>query len=102
MARQPQITRTITTTTAKFLVVHLDTKATEAVELTLPRTYKDDNAILKMAEKRNEDKNLKYVAVLDTLVVQKKLWGMSEEEFIDKGHELPPRGSHADAEAVEA
>ena len=102
MARQPQITRTITTTTAKFLVVHLDTKVTEAVELTLPRQYKDDAAMLKMAEKRNEDKSLKFVAVLDTPVVRKKLWGMSEDEFIDKGHELPPRGSHADAESVEA
>lgn len=102
MARQPQITRTITTTTAKFLVVHLDTKDTEAVELTLPRKYKDDAAMLKMAEKRNEDMNIKFVAVLDTPVVQKKLWGMSEDEFIDKGHELPPRGSHADTDSVEA
>lgn len=102
MARQPQITRTITTTKAKFLVVHLDTKATEAVEITLPRKYKDDAAMLKMAEKRNEDTNLKFVAVLDTPVVEKKLWGMTEDEFIDKGHELPPRGAHADAESVEA
>lgn len=90
MARQPVITRTITTTTAEFLAVHVDTKSTETVTLTLPRTYKDEQAMLKMANKRGENSSVKYVAVISTPVVNKKRWGMTEEEFIDKGHEFPP------------
>lgn len=104
MARQPVITRTITTTTADFLAVHVDTKSTETVTLTLPRTYKDEQAMLKMANKRSENSTVKYVAVVSTATVNKKRWGMTEEEFIDKGHEFPPyktaddTGSETDAD----
>ena len=102
MARQPVITRTITTTTADFLAVHVDTKSTETVTLTLPRTYKDEQAMLKMANKRSENSGLKYVAVISIPVVNKKRWGMTEEEFIDQGHEFPPYKSVDDADAEDA
>lgn len=91
MARQPYVTRTITTTKAKFLVVNVDTRDTETVEMTLPRTYKDEAAMVKMAQKRCDKPNVKVISVIDTPTVEKKLWGMSEEDFIDAGHELPPR-----------
>lgn len=96
MARQHVITRTITTTTVDVLAVRVDSKSTETVTLTLPRTYKDEAAMLKMANKRSENSTVKYVAVISTPVVNKKRWGMTEEEFIDKGHEFPPYKSSDD------
>lgn len=101
MARQPVITRTITTTRVEMLAVNIDTKQTETVEVILPRTYKDDTAMLKMANKRNENQSIKYVAVIGSPVVSSKRWGMTEEEFIDKGHEFPPYKSKDDTEEVE-
>ena len=101
MARQPVITRTITTTKVEMLAVNIDSKSTVTVEVTLPRTYKDDAAMLKMANKRNENQSIKYVAVTGTPAVESKRWGMTEEEFIDKGHEFPPYKSKDDAEDVE-
>lgn len=101
MARQPVITRTITTTKVEMLAVNVDSKSTETVEVTLPRTYKDEQAMLKMANKRNENQSLKYVAVTGTPTVESKRWGMTEEEFIDKGHEFPPYKSKDDTDDVE-
>lgn len=101
MARQPVITRTITTTKVEMLAVDIDSKSTVSVEVTLPRTYKDDAAMLKMANKRNEDESIKFVAVIGTPIVESKRWGMTEEEFIDKGHEFPPYKSKDDTEGVE-
>lgn len=101
MARVPVITRTITTTKVEMLAVNLDSKSTETVEVTLPRTYKDEQAMLKMANKRNENQSIKYVAVTGTPAVESKRWGMTEEEFIDKGHEFPPYKSKDDTEDVE-
>lgn len=105
MARVPVITRTITTTKVEMLAVNLTSKSTETVEVTLPRTYKDEQAMLKMANKRNENSTIKFVAVTGTPAVESKRWGMTEEEFIDKGHEFPPYKSKddtADDEIVEA
>lgn len=101
MARQPVITRTITTTKVEMLAVNLGSRSTETVEVILPRTYKDDTAMLKMANKRNEDESVKFVAVTGEPIVESKRWGMTEEEFIDKGHEFPPYKSKDDTEDVE-
>lgn len=101
MARQPVITRTITTTKVEMLAVDIDSKSTVSVEVILPRTYKDDTAMLKMANKRNENQSIKFVAVTGTPIVESKRWGMTEEEFIDKGREFPPYKSKDDTEDVE-
>ena len=95
MARQPQVTRTCITTIAKILAVNLDTKETSFVEMTLPREYKDDDALLKMAAKLNTNKRLKLVAVDDTHT-EKKLYGMSEAEFLKHAKVLPPRAVKID------
>lgn len=98
MSRQPVVTRTITTTTVKLLAVDTATKTTDEVQVTLPRTYKNDDALLKMANKRRDNEHVKFVAVLDAPVVQKKRWGMTEEEFIDAGREFPPYKAGDDAD----
>lgn len=101
MARQPVITRTITTTKVEMLAVNIDSKSTETVEVILPRIYKDDTAMLKMANKRNENPSIKFVAVIGTPSVESKRWGMTEEEFIDKGHEFPPYKAKDEIDTVE-
>lgn len=98
MSRAPVVTRTITTTTVKLLAVDMTSKTTDEVQVTLPRTYKNDDALLKMANKRRDKEHVKFVAVLDAPVVQKKRWGMTEEEFIDAGREFPPYKSEDDAD----
>lgn len=105
MARVPVITRTITTTKVEMLAVNIVSKSTVSVVVILPRTYKDDTAMLKMANKRNENQSIKFVAVIGTPSVESKRWGMTEEEFIDKGREFPPyksKDDSADEKIVEA
>lgn len=95
MARQPQVTRTCTTTYAKIFAVNLDTKETMMVEMTLPREYKDDDALLKMAAKLSDNKRIKLVSV-DESRVEKELRGMSEAEFLKYSRPLPPRAVKID------
>jgi hypothetical protein len=101
MARQPVITRTITTTKVEMLAVDIDSKSTVSVEVTLPRTYKDEQAMLKMANKRNVNPAIKFVAVIGTPIVESKRWGMTEQELIDMGYEFPPYKVKADTDDVE-
>lgn len=83
MARIPMVTRTITSTNATIMCVNTSTKQVEEVSKVLPRTYADDNAILKYIEKHNvfEGTELKPVSVVSS-VVFKALYGMREEEFV--------------------
>jgi len=89
--RTPQVTRTITTTKANVMCLDIEKGEPVNVELTLPRTYKDDKAILKAAEKVLEGENTKPVYVATT-TVEETLYGMSEVEFIKHAEILPPRG----------
>lgn len=82
MARVPQITRTIKSTKVKVLAVNETTKAVEELEMLLPRTYNNDNAILKSAIKHNERPELKLVSVIDS-EVQENRYGMLETRFIE-------------------
>lgn len=90
MARQPQVTRTITATKAVLMAANISTGEIVDVEMTLPREYKDADAILKMAGKIGENKNLRYVYVKSAEVVE-TLYGMTEAEFIRYAKPLPPR-----------
>ena len=89
MSKERMVTRTAHVTYATILAVNLAEEKTEQIVVELPRTYKDDNAILKAAEKRM-DSNHKLVHVIET-DVQDKLVGMTEEEFFAHAVELPPR-----------
>ena len=97
MARKPMVTRTITTTKANVLCLNIETGEPFNKEVTLLRTFKDDKALLKQAEKViNNDKqkavHVVYKEVLETL------YGMTEENFVALAQELPPRGSNAEDE----
>lgn len=90
MAREPMVTRTIKTT--KVTVLCVDTIAGETCNktVTVPRTYKDEVALMKVVKTLIETELIKVVYIVDTEVVE-TLYGMSEQEFIEVAKILPPR-----------
>ena len=90
MARAPQVTRTIQTTHAIVLCMDIENREPCNRDVILPRTYKDDNAILKAVKKVIETDTLKAVQVVSSMV-QETLYGMSEQDFIAHATILPPR-----------
>lgn len=90
MARTPQVTRTIQTTHATVLCMDIENREPCNKEVILPRTYKDENAILKAVKKAIETDTLKPVQVVSHMV-QETLYGMSEQDFIAHAVILPPR-----------
>ena len=97
MARVPMVTRTITTTKANVLC--LDIVAGEPFNevVVLPRTYKDDKALMKQVSKIIDNEQRKAVHVVDKEEVE-TLYGMTEQDFIQLAKVLPPRGANANAE----
>lgn len=93
MARVPQVTRTIQTTKVNVMCVNIDKGETFTQELVLPRTYKDDKAILKFIENSSviDNVHFKVVHVISAEVVE-TLYGMSEQKFIQLADVLPARG----------
>jgi hypothetical protein len=89
MARKPMITRSIPTTKVTALCVNPETREVTETTITLPRTYKDEKALMK-ALANAETSQLKVVSVLGT-EVNETLYGMDEQKFIDNAEILPPR-----------
>lgn len=85
MARKRQVTRTIKTTVATIKAVDLEKEEMLTMSLTLPQTYKDNDAVLKKAKSMVTNPNMEVVKVIDTVVVE-HLYGMPEEEFINLAH----------------
>ena len=85
MARVPQVTRTIKTTKVLVKAVDIENDKMVDMEFILPRTYKDDNAILKAVSKVHKNENMKIVKVMRK-DVEEALYGMTEEEFIKSAH----------------
>lgn len=90
MARVPMVTRTIVTTKATVMVVNIPQGETETKSIVLPRTYKDDKALLKQCTKVVDTEELKVVSVLAKEEVE-TLYGMTEQQFIETAKVLPPR-----------
>ena len=82
MARKPMVTRTITTTKANVLC--LDIVAGEPFNkvVTLPRTYKDEKALMKKVSEVIDNDTQKAVHVVAKEEVE-QLYGMSEQDFIE-------------------
>lgn len=92
MARQPQVTRTIQTTKAKVLCIDLVNEQPFTQEVVLPRTYKDERSMMKKLKPMLDSETVKVVHV-QSFVVESTLYGMTEEEFIEKATILPARTS---------
>lgn len=90
MARQPMVTRTIQTTHCNILCMDVAECEPVNIDVVLPRTYKDENAMLKAAKKVAETETIKCVQVVSHCV-QETLYGMSESDFITHAKPLPPR-----------
>ena len=90
MARTPMVTRTIVTTKAVIMCLDVDAGEPFNKEVTLPRTYKDEKALLKKVKPLVETDTIKAVHVVDTEEVE-TLYGMTEQEFIENAQILPPR-----------
>lgn len=92
MARIPQVTRTIQTTEAKIMCLDVVRGEPIIKEVSLPRTYKDEESLLKQAKNEIETDEIKVVHVVDSFV-KETLYGMSEQDFIKVANVLPPRGT---------
>ena len=90
MARVPMVSRTITTTKVNVMCLNIETGEPENRSVTVPRTYKDTEKLLKAVRAIEETDTLKVVHVVDT-EVQETLYGMTEAEFIANAQVLPPR-----------
>lgn len=99
MARKPMVTRTLLTTKANVMCLNILTGEAENKLVTVPRTYKDNKALLKaVAPIIEADENIKAVHIVDSEVIE-TLYGMPEADFMKYATVLPPRGtSEADTE----
>ena len=90
MGRIPMVTRTITTTEVN--VMCLDVQAGEPFNqvVTVPRTYKNNEELLKKVKPLIETDTVKAVHIVDTNEIE-TLYGMTEQEFIQYAKVLPPR-----------
>lgn len=88
--REPMVTRTIVTTKVVALGMDIETCEPGNKVFILPRTYKDDKAIMKELDKRTEEENFKCVKICSTEIIE-TLYGMTEAEFIRVAKELPSR-----------
>lgn len=90
MARVPMVTRTIVTTKCNVMCLNVDTAEPFNKVVTVPRTYKDEESLLKAVKKAAETENIKCVHVVDFEQVE-TLYGMTEQQFIEHAAVLPPR-----------
>jgi len=90
MARVPQVTRTIPTTVVTFLGVNTEDRTTFEQSITLPRTYKDEQKMMKALEKVLDGEPVKAVSIISS-EVKETLYGMTEVDFIKYAKVLPPR-----------
>lgn len=95
MRKVPLITRTIQTTRANVLCLDINEAEPFNKEVILPRTYKNDEAVLKKAREIIDTDTVKAVSVVRTSV-EETLYGMPENIFIENAVVLPPRGEKAD------
>lgn len=88
--RKPMVTRTIQTTEATVLCIDITNSEPFNQTITLPRTYKDEKALMKKVASVIDDENVKAVHVVATKV-NEVLYGMTEDDFVKMALVLPPR-----------
>lgn len=93
MAR-PMVTRTIITTNATVMCLDTEEQVPVFIDVTVPRTYKTEEALLKVARPLIETETVKAVKVTSTEQVE-TLYGMPEQTFIENAVVLPPRNKEA-------
>lgn len=89
MPRVPQVTRSIQTTRANVLCLDIQQGEPFNKEVVLPRTYKNEKAMLKQVEKVINNDTVKPVHIV-SYEVQETRYGMTEQQFIEYAEILPP------------
>lgn len=84
------VTRTIPTTSVKIVCVNLNDRSVFEQNLTLPRTYKDENKLMKQIELVLKNEPIKAISIIGT-EVHETLYGMSEQDFIKNATVLDPK-----------
>ena len=97
MARVPMVTRTITTTEVNVMCLDVEKGEPINKDVTVSRTFKDDEKLLKEVKKIVETDTIKAVHIVDKREVE-TLYGMPEHEFIEHATVLPPREAKKEAE----
>lgn len=93
--RKPMVTRTITTTKVNVMCLDIETGEACNKEVTVSRTYKDDEALMKVVKPLLESDTIKPVYIVDKEEVE-TLYGMTEQDFIEHANVLPPRTQTTD------
>ena len=97
MRKVPLITRTIQTTRVNVLCLDINQAEPFNKEVVLPRTYKNDEAVLKKAREIIDTEDVKAVSILST-TVEETLYGIPENVFIENAVVLPLRPVKNDTE----
>lgn len=84
------VTRTIITTKVNVMCLDIETGEPCNESVVVPRTYKDDEKLLKKVKEVLETETLKPVHIVDKEEIE-TLYGMTEQEFIEHAKVLLPR-----------
>ena len=90
MARVPMVTRTIVATKANVMCLNVKAGEPFNTAVTVSRTYKDNETLLKKVKPLIETDDVKAVHIVDSEQIE-TLYGMTEQEFIQYAKVLPPR-----------
>lgn len=91
MARVPMVTRTIVATKITALCLNIETGEPFNETVTVSGTFKDEKSMLKAAEKLINTETERAVHIVFSEEIE-TLYGMTEQEFIQRAQVLPPRG----------
>ena len=90
MAKERMVTRTISFTEVSVISMNIETVTPKHEVIRIAGVFDNEKSLLKKLKNRYETDLYKIVAITDTKVIE-KLYGMSEEDFIEYAKELPPR-----------
>lgn len=97
MARVPMVTRTIVATKITALCLNIETGEPFNETVMISGTFKDEKSMLKAAEKLLNTETERAVHIVFSEEIE-TLYGMTEQEFIQRAQVLPPRGKKEEAE----
>lgn len=89
MARKPMVTRSFEVTKVNVMMCNTITAEVHNKEFEVPRTYKDNDKLLKVVKEMVETDSDKVVTIVDKSIAT-KLFGMSEADFLKNAIELDP------------
>ena len=87
MAKEREITRTLSVTVAKILCIDLTTEKLDETEVKVSGVYKDKKDLVKAITKVVNTDTYKLVSIKDTKVIEKQ-YALSEQTFMKLAREV--------------